>query len=1428
MITNRYKYEQEAEECIQSIITKEAFENAEEAQKFVEAILFCRNQSKRNLKTLAQTIETNITTTLGSETKYIYELLQNADDACAKEVTIDIQTHRIAGQDRHSLLVSHSGLHFSPIDVEKICDNAQSSGNKTDNPNKTGYKGVGFKANFFISKRITIISNNICFRFDKSSFEPPENYPWQIMPLWTEKTDALSLLDPGQVHFLLDDINREKVEAGLDKIFSAPEVLLLLRNIDKVTLRHKNFEIVRTNNKKANLISLTAYNQGFACPTLIYQRHEFDIEIPEQLKIYLKTLSSSECPEKLKNTPKITITFAVAIDENQMPVSSPNARLYSYLPTDVKTALPFWVNADFLLTQDRGSLLDREWNQFLIYNIAKLQFEVLRRIAQNPSYHSCILDLLPMREIPASEGLSVFIESYRAGFDSGINTIDFIPSANGPLLRRQACIVDEHNFFKKEQGGFTKLPETLPLFNRCFTPEQHSKIISHQLGDADKIKRKLLLDRTQTFLASEITSLLPEYITLIVNNPEALTHLWKYLISASGDLLTALQKQPWIRLNSGQVKLASECFIPEDYALNDDLVDLDIIDASIFPDETILKNQIIEWLIHRLEVAQVNYLNIFKTHYPKIINDNRVDKSLAIKMLLNLFRHIDLTLPSDTSIISMLGKIFPIDTGVGKLAISQCLLPIFLLDRGAQDGLQQQRIPNEYFASEEYLHDSNKLRALLTAMGAKNSLEFTVYIGKKKFTEIDFTQPLLENYKDYCKEKYPAITQIFNAKPHFIRNFITCSFLDKIALPGYKETFWELLLKHFQSLTNVIYLSPNSTKQPEFKIISPILYALKNHKLITAINLDDTYTTGELYLLAYSRNITDFPFPVADIPENIPKEILKELGFKLSLTFEDAMTMLMNDRYQTRPTLKIIYTAILSNYEETNSTHRDGIKAYKKSYTFLTTNGDRQYAENIFWHNLSDGLLDDHNNIIDRCGLSIHDFEKMTIIFNIRPLSEAADLNLSFSRLEEADEEQQICSELKLNIFDFLAFATAYTVHHSSITKQSDYIHIAEKFYQQLCNLRLACYDNICLALSSLSLSDQEPNSQEDKEKVTVKKSHDNITVEIIFTKEAYENSSTRLIDELAKSIFEDEDLRKIFSYYMLNPKSINSSKKLIKELGSKDAWDFTIAYFDNALPEFQQQLSSTSSRLNHAHHAQPNSTNGEGFFSQSDADIPLISQHIAASDTQRPQSSLSFSGQPVSFWNGSISSATNRKTQRTNTNYLKNSRELIDAKKNIETGRLGEQMFYNFLLMKASAMFASIVPVEDGFNGFDEHGTYVLRVTWFNKINEQRKAIDFQVDFQDQSYFFEVKSTQCNTTHAFLSESERKVSEAYQDNYALVFVYTNRDTNNMHIRWNPSQKISEEIMSLIPTQYEIKIGGAEYESWGEEDHPTATYCAMS
>lgn len=91
---------------------------------------------------LASSLETLSSDLYTDSNRFIYELLQNADDSYKNGEPIRVWIKLF----ENKLVVAHSGSVFSDKDLRGICN--INNGTKRSDMSKTGYKGIGFKAVF--------------------------------------------------------------------------------------------------------------------------------------------------------------------------------------------------------------------------------------------------------------------------------------------------------------------------------------------------------------------------------------------------------------------------------------------------------------------------------------------------------------------------------------------------------------------------------------------------------------------------------------------------------------------------------------------------------------------------------------------------------------------------------------------------------------------------------------------------------------------------------------------------------------------------------------------------------------------------------------------------------------------------------------------------------------------------------------------------------------------------------------------------------------------------------------------------------------------------------------------------------------------------------------------------------------------------------
>lgn len=149
------------------------------------------------------------------EAHFVYEMLQNADDAEATEITFDLREDR--------LIVSHDGKAFTEKNLEGIC--SISRGTKSDDYTKIGKFGIGFKSVFVYTESPQVFSGDYAFEIRelvlpkriKNSTTNRKGKTTFILPFNAKKTKKIA---------------RDRIYKKLDSLHE--EAILFLQNVKKI------------------------------------------------------------------------------------------------------------------------------------------------------------------------------------------------------------------------------------------------------------------------------------------------------------------------------------------------------------------------------------------------------------------------------------------------------------------------------------------------------------------------------------------------------------------------------------------------------------------------------------------------------------------------------------------------------------------------------------------------------------------------------------------------------------------------------------------------------------------------------------------------------------------------------------------------------------------------------------------------------------------------------------------------------------------------------------------------------------------------------------------------------------------------------------------------------------------------------------------
>ncbi len=398
---------------------------------FIDRQFIKKGENPEDAGTIARQLKLNELELYTHTKRFIFELLQNADDMPLRDKPVNVEMHLL----NNFLLFLHDGKFFDREDVKAICDAAKST--KAKDPSKIGYKGIGFKSVFTDSFRVFIRSGSYSFKFDKKApiysdfwklyesyhqgksnidkelfdaeyrgkekdFTNVDNIPWQIKPIWTNQIDYPNELvetpfsDNHQVAIALEigeNIIRQKDYNGMIRdLLKEPRFLLFLNN----TRSFKYVSIDSNSNYNIENISLRKYGDKWNLKSnelqiASYYKLQFEIKINNHdfekagLDFHKRKVEGGKIeffdedgrkleniPEKLGKLEKTIISLAAKVDDYGIKtLPKEESILFNYLPTsDQRFGFPFLVNADFVSKTDREFIqIENKWNHYLFFHI---------------------------------------------------------------------------------------------------------------------------------------------------------------------------------------------------------------------------------------------------------------------------------------------------------------------------------------------------------------------------------------------------------------------------------------------------------------------------------------------------------------------------------------------------------------------------------------------------------------------------------------------------------------------------------------------------------------------------------------------------------------------------------------------------------------------------------------------------------------------------------------------------------------------------------------------------------------------------------------------------------------------------------------------------------------------------------------------------
>ena len=490
-------------------------------------------------------------------THFIFELLQNAEDALAKRGEWEGQRAVDFSLSSDALSVTHFGKPFDEDDVRGVCGIGESTKDLTS----IGRFGIGFKSVYAFTNNPEIYSGSEHFAID--SFVHPKAIMGSDRP--PEETAIRLPFQSG------NQTAAAEVQKGLQRLDL--RTLLFLREIEEISWSIAEGPSGLYLRGKPETLSAAARRV-----IVIGQDSATDVVQEEQWLVFSRAVSNEG-----KDVGNVELAFALEKSTNgdrwsvRRITDSP---LIVFFPTVLSTNLGFLVQGPYRTTPSRDNVPANDtWNQHLVRETSVLLVDALRELREMN-----LLNVSALRSLP--------LDAYQ--FREG--------SRFAPLFSAVREALTKEPLLPRYKGGYAaaqgaKLAVTQDLRD-LIGPEQLASLFQsdHELV---WLSEDITIDRTfdvYTYLNSklDVDAVTPEWLLprlteafLEAQPDEWIDRLYAFL-SGQKSLLGRLRRMPLVRLKDGSHVIAYSGNQPQAFLPGNDRTDFPTVRRTVCGSEDAL------------------------------------------------------------------------------------------------------------------------------------------------------------------------------------------------------------------------------------------------------------------------------------------------------------------------------------------------------------------------------------------------------------------------------------------------------------------------------------------------------------------------------------------------------------------------------------------------------------------------------------------------------------------------------------------------------------------------------------------------------------------------------------------------------------------------------------------------------------------------
>jgi hypothetical protein len=919
--------------------------------------------------------------------RFVFELIQNADDAALME---NNQIHF----DFYStcLIVSHNGKPFDEVDIKAITNAGK--GTKSGDITKTGYKGIGFKSVFGKSQRVTIVSDGYQFRFDKQYHKT--KLPWQVIPIWTEPDELLHEAKSNiqcptfNVSTIIELKKADELQNDLKELLRSGQILLFLRRISKISVsKNGNTEYFIEKKIISTLIpfnEVALFKDGKEISSWLVKTFE-KIPITSETKAELK--QDEKTPEKLKEADITEISFAAKIEDGKIKsLKEEESLIFTYLPTKVSAfEFPFLVNGSFLTNASREAIHeDRVWNQWLFKLIAEMIFDWLQLIATS-KYKFQILHLLPQKFNSIQNPLKI---AFDQSFDKSRNKKAFVPAKSLKLKIPDELIIDKTGLSELEFIS----PETLIDFINLKeqTNFNNDSFVHNKLQRTDKLRSI----GAKVFDAENLESFFLSPIFKDNHQPSENFSLIEYFYTKaskdeSREWNEKLKEIPFIYVKGKKLKSPKTVCFPSITFETEFGDGVTVIHSDVYP--KIENNSAIKNWLEQLGVKEPSDTAYLENEIIGNI-ENCIDKDTYLRVTRYIFNQHKKSFLSDWH-YSQLQDLKLFTTSKEFISAKQCYLsdvyePLLRLEKVNDAG---KYVSDKYKQPDDY---ASEWKTFFLKIGVSENISVinmsaSIYNANGMIEQAYFNQ-VGEEVKN--GHRYPHLVGPTNS----IR-------LDRIRFSEFakdykfSKVFWQQAIKTIQpdSVYQYAYMPWGYYGSQE--LVQNYFYWSLKHSAIFPSTTKECLKAEKLYI--NEKEITDIAgkyLAVFDYDEPLPEDWKKILPFKEKLELNDYLTVLEKIAEQTeedevlrkynRKKIGLIYNKLAKLLTDFSDDKMQIIKSWANENKLLSANGKFESANELKWIKI-DGFTTASEKLKviqlpENCDTTSPSFEKLIFLLQVQ------------------------------------------------------------------------------------------------------------------------------------------------------------------------------------------------------------------------------------------------------------------------------------------------------------------------------------------------------------------------------------------------------------------------------------------------------------